>query len=72
VEALLSAYDDDSVAALSAALRIVLERNEAVWPELVAAAEFTETRTAALLVGEQGALDELARELNELRTLDGH
>ena len=33
------------------------------------AAGFPDTRTAALLVGDEGALDALARELNELREL---
>ena len=69
VEALLGSYDDDPVAALSAALRLVLERSGDSWPELVRAANFTETRAAALLIGEQGALDDLASELNELRDL---
>ena len=68
---MLSTYDADPVAALAAALRIVLERHDDSWPELVQAAAFTETRAAALLVGEQGALDDLAGELNELRTLPG-
>ena len=71
VEALLSGYDADPVGTLSVALRTVLDRDDAVWPELVAAAGFTPSRTAALLVGEEGALDDLARELNELRTLAG-
>jgi len=69
VEALLGSYDDDPVGALTAALRLVLERSDDSWPELVRAANFTETRAAALLVGEQGALDDLAGELNELRDL---
>ena len=69
VEALLGSYDDDPVAALTAALRIVLERADDSWPELVRAARFSDTRAAALLLGEQTALDDLARDLNELRTL---
>ena len=69
VEALLGSYDDDPIAALTTALRLVLERNDDSWPALVQAAGFTETRAAALLVGEPIALDDLARELNELRTL---
>ena len=69
VEALLGSYDDGPVAALTAALRIVLERADDSWPELVRAAGFTDTRAAALLLGEQTALDDLARDLNELRTL---
>ena len=69
VEALLGSYDADPIAALTVAVRIVLERTDDSWPELIRAAGFTDTRSAALLVGEQSALDDLARELNELRTL---
>jgi hypothetical protein len=47
----------------------VLDRPDATWPELVAAAGFPDTRAAALLVGEEGALDRLAAELNEVRTV---
>jgi hypothetical protein len=47
----------------------VLVRPDAAWPELVAAAQLADTRAAALLVGEQRALDDLAAELNELRDL---
>ncbi|MCU1393144.1 MAG: hypothetical protein JWM34_1572 [Ilumatobacteraceae bacterium] len=56
--------------ALTIALRIVLSQPDGTWPDLVRAAGLSDTRVAALLVGEQGALDDLARELNELRTLD--
>lgn len=66
--ALLRDYDDDPITALSVALRLVLER-DGTWPELIAAAPITDTRRAALLAGEQGALDSLAAELNELRGL---
>ena len=69
MEALLGSYDDDPIAALTAALRIVLDRADDSWPELIRAGDFTETRAAALLVGDQGALDALAGELNELRAL---
>ena len=67
---LLGTYDQDPVAALTRALRSVLERPDGGWPELVGAAGFTDSRAAALLLGEQRALDDLAAELNELRTLD--
>ena len=66
---MLAGYDDDSVAALTIALRTVLDQPAATWPELVAGAGFTDTRAAALLLGEERALDDLAAELNELRTL---
>jgi hypothetical protein len=36
---------------------------------VITAAGFADTRSAALLVGEQGALDDLAAELNEVRGL---
>jgi hypothetical protein len=55
---------------LSTALGKVLDDSDATWPELVAAARFSQTRSAALIVGDQGALDDLVRELNELRDLD--
>ncbi|CAB4881575.1 unannotated protein [freshwater metagenome] len=67
---LLARYDQAPVAALTTALRRVLGRPDAAWPELLAAARFTDTRTAALLVGDERALDALAAELNEIRTLD--
>lgn len=70
VERLLADYDAGPVEALCVALRIVLARPDATWPELVAAARFTDTRAAALVVGEQLALDQLTAELNELRDLD--
>ncbi|MCU1368134.1 MAG: hypothetical protein JWL72_873 [Ilumatobacteraceae bacterium] len=48
----------------------MLELDDGTWPELVGAARFSDSRSAALLVGEQRTLDELAAELNELRGLD--
>ncbi len=69
VETLLAGYDRDPIDALAAALRIVLDAPDASWPELVAGAGFTDTRRAALLIGEEGALDALAAELNEERSL---
>ncbi len=70
VEALLAHFDSDPIGSLTTALRKVLDRPIAQWPELVAAAAFTDTRTAALLLGEQRSLDELASELNELRSVE--
>ena len=69
VEVLLADYDIEPVEAVATALRIVLGRPEAAWPELIAAAQFPDTRAAALLIGEERALDALAAELNELRSL---
>ena len=68
-ERLLGSYDAAPVEALTLALRIVLAQPDATWPDLVATAGFSQTRTAALLLGDEGALDALAAELNELRTL---
>jgi hypothetical protein len=61
-------YDADPIGALTVALRIVLAMPDATWPELLAAAPLADSRRAALLVGEEGALDRLASELNELRS----
>ena len=69
VEALLDRFDDDPVGALTIALRRVLGRPEATWSELLAAAPLSPDRRQALAAGDQDALDALARELNELRTL---
>ncbi|HEY4333536.1 MAG TPA: hypothetical protein VGM78_13230 [Ilumatobacteraceae bacterium] len=66
---MLADYDHEPIAALTTALRIVLDRPSAAWPELVHAAGLTDTRTAALLVGDERTLDELLTELNELRAL---
>jgi hypothetical protein len=69
VERLLDDYDADPVASLTRALGRVLDRPEAGWTELVTAAPVDGARRAALLAREAGALDELARELNEVRDL---
>jgi hypothetical protein len=69
VERLLAGYDADPVGSLTVALRTVLDRPHDDWPSLVAAAPFTSDRRAALVSGDQTALDVLARELNELRDL---
>lgn len=69
VEALLAGYDSDPVGALAAAMRIVLEMPGEVFPALVRAAGFPADREQRLLAHDVRSLDELARELNELRTL---
>ncbi len=66
---LLASYDLDPVGALTIALRRVLDQPDATWPDLLASAGFSDTRRAALLVGEARTLDTLAAELNELRAL---
>jgi hypothetical protein len=67
VEALLGAYDADPVGALTAAMRLVREQPEASWEQLVGT--LPEAKRAPLLAREPAALDSLAAELNELRTL---
>jgi hypothetical protein len=71
VEALLATYDDDPFAALTAALRIVLDRPDADYRTLVTTGPFDDERRTRLLVGDVATLDALARELNETRHL-GH
>lgn len=69
VEAMLAAYDDDPVAALTPALRLVLDAPAADWSTLLAEAPFSDERRAALADGDVAALDALFVELNEMRTL---
>jgi hypothetical protein len=69
VEALLGSYDHDPIDALARAMRIVLGRPDDVFPALVRAAGFGVERTELLLAHDVRALDDLARELNETRTL---
>ncbi len=69
VEVLLAGYDNDPVAALTQALAKVLDRAGATWVELIAAAPFPAERRQRLLEFTTAALDDLLRELNELRTL---
>jgi hypothetical protein len=68
VERLLAEYDTDPIGALTTALRVVLV-SDASWPGLVELATDDAGRRARLLAGDVDALDELARELNELRGL---
>lgn len=67
VERLLRDYDHDPLAALTDALRIVLDAPTATWAELVNRAAFDDERRALLLAGDQSTLDGLAAELNEQR-----
>lgn len=71
VEALLATYDADPVAALTAALRIVLDRPDADYRTLVTTGPFDDERRTRLLAGDVATLDALTRELNETRHL-GH
>lgn len=69
VEILLATYDADPVAALTVALRRVLDRPGAAWPDLLAASGLPDDTVEALRTGRPAALDDLATTLNELRTL---
>ncbi|HUC33247.1 MAG TPA: hypothetical protein VMS14_07570 [Ilumatobacteraceae bacterium] len=72
VERLLASYDSDPVGALTVALRTLLDRPGDGWASLLAASGLSAERVALLRTGNQAALDELAAELNELRTLPPH
>lgn len=67
VEHMLATYDLDPVGALTVALRKVFDDDTAVWPELVMLVPGSDTRRAALLLGDERTLDELLAELNERR-----
>jgi hypothetical protein len=69
VEALLADYDDDPVAALTVALRTLTGETGATFDDLVAGEGFSAERRDALVARDPAALDALAAELNEVRTL---
>lgn len=69
VEALLEGYDADPVGALTAALRVALDRPDLEWTGLLQLAGISCARRIRLQGNDPAALDELAAELNELRTL---
>jgi hypothetical protein len=69
VERLLAEYDADPIGALTAAMRIALELPDATWPTLLAAAPIAAARREKLLAGDEASLDQLARELNEVRSV---
>jgi hypothetical protein len=71
VERLLADYDDDPLGALTTALRSALQMRDATWAELLAAAPLDAGRRQLLLSGDEAALDRLAAELNERRSLEG-
>lgn len=68
-ERLLADYDGDPVAALTTALRIVVDMPEATWAQLLAAAPIDDGRRQRLHSADQASLDQLAAELNERRFL---
>ncbi len=64
-------YDADPVAALTTALAIVVGTSEETpWNELIRLARIEPARRARLVERRTTALDELAAELNEFRTLE--
>ncbi|MDO8361777.1 MAG: hypothetical protein Q7V88_02690 [Actinomycetota bacterium] len=69
VEVLLAHYDADPVGALTDALRVALDQPGGEWTALVKAANFSCARRIRLQGNDPHALDELAAELNELRTV---
>ena len=69
VERLLATYDDDPEGALAEALGHVVGRPGSTFDELVVAAPMADDRRAALLLRDVAAMDSLARELNETRTV---
>ncbi len=71
VESLLGCYDADPVGALTAALRVALDRPDLEWTALVKLAGFSCARRIRLQGNDPEALDELAAELNELRVIVG-
>ena len=68
-ERLLADYDGDPIDALSAAMRIALDLPDATWPTLLEAAPIETARRDKLLAGDEPSLDQLARELNEFRSV---
>jgi len=71
VERLLADYDADPIATLTVALRVALATPDATWETLLERAPIEPERRERLRSGDEGALDELAAELNENRCLDG-
>jgi hypothetical protein len=69
-ERLLADYDAEPVAALTSALRIVLEMPDAGWAALLAAAPIDDGRRRRLQTADETTLDQLAAELNERRSFD--
>jgi len=63
------AYDTDPVGALTEALKHVLQTADADWASLIALCGFSPSRAGRLIARDVRALDELAAELNEMRTI---
>jgi hypothetical protein len=69
VEQLLASLDTDQQGALTAALRIVLDRPGDAWSDLIGAAPLPPAVRASLLAGDLEALDTLTARLIEDRSL---
>jgi hypothetical protein len=69
VERLLATYDVDPVGALTEALQVVLDRPDAAFDTLIDTAVGDTTRRSLLHARHPEALDALAAELNERRTI---
>ena len=69
VERLLAAYDREPFEALARALRIMLDRPDPTFAQLITHAPIDTRRRERLRAGDAVALDELVAELNERRTL---
>ena len=67
VEALLRDFDGRPIEALTVALRHVFDAPDASWLELIT--QLPEARRRLLVARNQPALDDLAAELNETRTV---
>lgn len=66
---MLDSYDGDPVTALTTALCLTLEVDDATWDELILLAGVTESERKALSAHETAALDELLKKLVEKRSL---
>lgn len=71
VERLLTDFDRDPIGALTVAVTWVLQIDNPGWSPLIELCDLPADRAAALRRGDQVALDELLRDLNELRVLPG-
>lgn len=69
VERLARDYDADPTGALTIALVIVTGANDPDWMDMVGRLPFDSTRRARLVARDTAALDELFRDLVELRDL---
>ena len=67
VEALLRDFDDHPIEALTTALRRVFDKPDGEWLTLIA--HLREDRRRLLVARNQPALDDLAAELNETRSV---